>query len=209
MMKIFERTIDASPEKPENMHMARSVTSSDVRAFVVRMADFPHQATDEEEALLDRLHTHVLENYIRVKATVRARHRNAIIRWLGCGRESQAARASGDAQQRLNDWIPEFLEFAARYIEREWFAQHKRREVEDARRRDKERLDSWCEMTHGQSGGDGRTPPIGRREFSGGTCEACAVKAMLFGPPGSFDIEERRAFREQLMSAPQFRSEAG
>lgn len=34
-----------------------------------------------------------------------------------------------------------------------------------------------CEQTHASGGGDGRTPAIGRREHSAGTCETCSLLA--------------------------------
>lgn len=34
-----------------------------------------------------------------------------------------------------------------------------------------------CEQTHASSGGDGRTPAVGRREHSAGTCAMCALLA--------------------------------
>lgn len=63
-------------------------------------------------------------------------------------------------------WVSGFLQFAAGFVVQSQQAKH---------------LDdwdvTWCDLTHRESGGDGRTPAMGRENFSARNCPACAERA--------------------------------
>lgn len=128
---------------------------------------------------------------------------------------AQAARTHGfvsDAQVRkVQRWAADFLLFAADFLnllEAEWARlEEATRQSWAERRRLKDDLDAYCQLTHGEAGGSGRTPAIGRSEHMAKGCPACAVRAALFGPAGwadapdeddGLDVLQRRKIRRRI-----------
>lgn len=188
-MKNILQELDFVPTSAVNSSHSPEVCSSDIRSWIAIAAELPGYA-EEQAAFAFRLKGAPLDAWVKSRSGRMDAHLSLLV-YLDSGSPAEAARVSGDPISTVQHRIDSFLgDVATAYNQRqrrsnEW------REVRDM-------LDSYCDATHRQSGGDGRTPPIGKREHSGTSCTACAARAAMFGPQGGLEQDERREARAKL-----------
>ena len=191
-MKNILQELDFVPTSAVNSSHSPEVCSSDIRSWITIAAELPGYA-EEQAAFAFRLKGAPLESWVKGRSGRMDAHLSLLV-YLDSGSPAEAARVSGDPLSTVQHRIDSFLgDVATAYNQRqrrsnEW------REV-------KGMLDAYCDATHRQSGGDGRTPPAGKREYSGTNCPACAARAAMFGPAGGLEQDERKAARKALAEA--------
>lgn len=191
-MKNILQELDFVPTSAVNSSHSPEVCSSDIRSWITIAAELPGYA-EEQAAFAFRLKGAPLESWVKGRSGRMDAHLSLLV-YLDSGSPAEAARVSGDPLSTVQHRIDSFLgDVATAYNQRqrrsnEW------REV-------KGMLDAYCDATHRQSGGDGRTPPAGKREYSGTNCPACAARAAMFGPQGGLEQDERKAARKALAEA--------
>lgn len=170
-------TVDKSIENMEILEQGE-ISPEHVMMLVKRVS--LSVATDREQSAVERLKSRVLDAYVSVKRETRTRQHLALLKWIQTASVGHVCEALDMYPQTMRAWRDTFIDFAADFFNAEWKTRHARR---TEFKRWKETLDTYCALTHQQSGGRGGTPPIGRREFSAGACPACADKAAIIGRP--------------------------
>lgn len=179
----FIRTSDVnSSHTPE-------VSTSDLREWITLAAELPAYA-EEQAAFAFRLKGAPLDTWIKRRSGRMDAHLSLLV-YLDSGSPAEAARISGDPLSTVQSRIDSFLGDVAKAYNQRQRRSSEWREIKDL-------LDAYCDATHRQSGGDGRTPPIGKREHSGTSCSTCSARAAMFGPPGELEQSERREARAKL-----------
>lgn len=188
-MKNSLRELDFVPTSAVNSHHAPEVSSRDLRDWVTLAAQAPFDAQGQS-AFVFRLKGSPLDEWIRQRSGREDAHLS-LLAYLDTGDPALAAKISGDPVSTVQHRIDSFFVHVARALNSRARRSAEWREIKDF-------LDAYCNATHRESGGDGRTPPIGKREHSGTSCTACAARAALFGPPGDAEAQERRDARAKL-----------
>lgn len=142
--------------------LKRRWSSDDLRE--VKRRKLAGIASPEESALFSFLVQKALPAYCRHRYGREETLRAYLAGW-DPPVEAVAARAAVSVRTTFA-WVSSFLVFAAGYIHHA----AERKDLQDWTR-------SYCDMTHGQAGGSGKTPAIGRREHSAGTCPACEERS--------------------------------
>lgn len=187
-MKKNPAALDFVPSLSEKSCHGREVSSRDVRGLVRLVAESPAEANDEQRSFVFALKGARLDRWIG-RSSARAAGYLSLLHYLDHGDPAYTAEFCEEPIATVQHRIDSYLgDVAAAYNAR---ARHSAE-----RDRDRGALDSWCDMTHRQAGGDGGTPPIGRREWAASNCPACAARAALFGPAGWLEAEERNEARK-------------
>ena len=190
-MKNNLQELDFVPTSAVNSSHSPGVSASDLRSWITIAAELPGYA-EEQAAFAFRLKGAPLDAWIKSRSGRMDAHLSLLV-YLDSGSPAEAARVSGDPLSTVQHRIDSFLGDVATAYNRRQRRSSEWREVKDM-------LDAYCDATHRQSGGDGRTPPIGKREHSGTSCTACAARAAMFGPQGGLEQDERKAARKALLA---------
>ena len=181
--------LDFVPTSTVNSHHDPEVSASDLREWVALAAQAPFDAQGQS-AFVFRLKGAPLDEWIRQRSGREDAHLS-LLAYLDTGDPALAAKISDDPVSTVQHRIDSFLKHVAKAYNQRQRRSSEWREIKDL-------LDAYCDATHRQSGGDGRTPPIGKREHSGTSCSACSARAAMFGPPGELEQSERREARAKL-----------
>lgn len=216
-----EGTVDNASLFLDPKAIGREVSPRAIRDFVVSCAKHAARPSADERSLHNLLRGRVLQSWVSEQPEKRAPFESALTIWLFGASPLEAVRhnTSYDPSRvhvrKFQRQVAAFCKFAAKELpiaqaEHDALLAEQAKAIEFRKSHQLERqedrdelldmLCTFCEMTHGSAGGDGRTVDQSTASSKGKYCWACAMRSGLFGQ-GGWCEERDPEKRERLEQA--------